>query len=275
MTISNKKMNTERQSFEGIETYYTTGTEKKTRIFWLHGYSLNASLWPDIWSLYPEASHTGIDLPFHGRSNDLQSFRDIHQLAERTVAIARHFNCDHIAGFSFGGILALQMVIRFPDVFKTLSLISSPVGGALFDTDAQLHNRELIRLYKEKGIGPWLTDWWVKSPPDIFTGLKKRPAAFAEIRKIIEQHQWKELDKNDFSYFTSTNQLLPILKTTNTQFYLYIGEDDMPYIKRCNELLFRLTKTCRRYYIPDCGHLPILEEPARVIEMIRSNLNSH
>lgn len=260
------------KSSNGLHTYVKAGESAETIILWLHGYTLNSTLWPELWAMYPEATHVAIDLPAHGNSASFNKFGSLTELADDIADIATHHSCKHIAGFSFGGLISLQIVIQHPELFNSISLISSPVGGQLVDPETQLRNQQLIKLFKEKGKGPWLTDLWLQSPPDIFTGLKKHPEAFAKIKLLVDEHAWTELAHNDFSLLAGVKQNIASLKTNNTEFFLYVGDEDMPYIKRCNELLLRSVKNGKRFYIPDCGHLPILENPSLVMSMIKENL---
>ena len=166
------------------------------------------------------------------------------------------------------------MVIEQPERFLTLSLISSPVGGKLVDEDAMVKNQRLIKLFSTKGKGRWLTELWLQSPPHIFTALKKYVTKFGFISEIIDKHQWNELADNRFSLFTTTNQLIPGLQKIKSKVFLYVGEEDMEYIKRCNELLSRRLVNFERLYLADCGHLPILEKPPMVMGLIKQNIIS-
>ena len=41
-------------------------------VLWVHGYTVDSTTWDTVWSLLPEWSHYGIDLPGHGTSPAVQ-----------------------------------------------------------------------------------------------------------------------------------------------------------------------------------------------------------
>jgi pimeloyl-ACP methyl ester carboxylesterase len=73
------------------------GTE---RVLWIHGYTLDSTLWDEIWSLLPNWTHYGIDLPGHGRSPALSPGARLRDLGERLSAAACARDIRHLVGLS-------------------------------------------------------------------------------------------------------------------------------------------------------------------------------
>ena len=55
-----------RLSREGLSARVQPGSGPK--VIWLHGYTLNSSVWLPLWRRLPGWTHIGIDLPGHGAS---------------------------------------------------------------------------------------------------------------------------------------------------------------------------------------------------------------
>ncbi|MCX6217961.1 alpha/beta hydrolase [Spirosoma sp.] len=236
-------------------------------ILWLHGYTMNNQIWSIIWDKLPGYSHLAPDLPGHGRSCGIQEIQGLEQLATQIAQTARSLNAQYLVGLSFGGIVGLQIAIQYPSSFMGMVLNSSPVGGMDVDLDAQTKNLELVRLYQEKGNGPWLTEAWIKSPPHIFTGIKQSEN-WPFLLQAIEQHRWEELADNQFARFLAHRQLVPALRSIDFPCLYLLGDEDMSHIKRSAELLKQQYKKLTRKYLEGCGHLALFEKPATTLSLI-------
>jgi pimeloyl-ACP methyl ester carboxylesterase len=262
-----------KEIIDGMAFYrVNTFDDHSSTILWLHGYTMNVSVWDDILPNMTGYNHLVLDLPGHGDSRPIDTFQSMEEFTESLSLAAERYTLEHIIGFSFGGILGLQLAIQKPNKYRSLTLISSPLGGKYVDEDASRKNRELIQLFQSRGAGPWLTECWISSPPDIFTGIKRHPQKFHRLVEIINRHTWRELENNSFGVFTAFNQFNRGLKHIRAKVFLLVGEEDMPYIKRCNQILFDAVPECERIYIPDCGHLPLLERTELTVELIRQSL---
>jgi 2-succinyl-6-hydroxy-2,4-cyclohexadiene-1-carboxylate synthase len=166
------------------------------------------------------------------------------------------------------------MVIDAPDNYTALVLNSSPVGGGPLDPYAETKNIELIKLYKAGVKNETLCDIWMQGPPDIFTGAKKQAELWAYLKAGILRHTWKELENDSFAIFSGHNQLFNGLNGIKIPVHLLIGEEDMDNIKRCAEMIKRSVKNSTRTYIPNCGHLAILEDPDTCINIMKLHLTA-
>jgi pimeloyl-ACP methyl ester carboxylesterase len=237
-------------------------------IFWLHGYTMNAGVWEEVWAHLPDFSHLAIDIPGHGRSRSITGERDLPSLAREIGGIAHRHHARYIVGLSFGGILGLQMAIEAGSLFEGLFLNSSPFGGGPVDPWAESKNLELMNYYRQHG-SRGLTGIWMASPPDIFAGVRKQPEIFNKLARIIDEHSWEELKDNKFAVLTGYNQLACGLSRISLPVYLFIGEEDMENVKRCGEIIRKSVGHCVRTYIPEAGHLAFLECPQSMSERVR------
>ena len=249
------------ETFEGL-ALHLSGTEGEG-VLWLHGYTLDSTIWSRLWGQLPGWRHAGLDLAGHGQSRDLQRDDTLASLASTVIRIARHHDLRHLVGLSFGGMVALQAAIDAPEAFASLALGSPAVAGGATDSDAATRNRELSRLYRERGAGRWLAELWMRSPPDIFKGAARDTALWNALAEVVERHRWSELATDQMNRLTTPSQLAR-LSSIACPTLLLIGEDDMPVFKRTAQLLRRAVAGCERVYVPSAGHLGLLEAPAEV-----------
>ncbi len=261
------------QLSNGIAVYSAPGTGD--RVLWIHGYTLNAQIWQPLWAALPGWSHLGVDLPGHGASAPMRPGEDLGQLARCLVVLAQAHQVRHLVGLSFGGEIALQMAIEAPTAFATLTLGSPGWGSGPQDPAAHTRNVELTHLYAERGPGPWLTDLWMQSPPDIFKGAAQHPALWQALHAIVNEHPWDELRGTAMQYLVNYPQPEKDLRPIQAATLLMIGEEDMTVFKRIAEMIRRAIPGAQRIYLPAAGHLGLLEVPETVYPIIATHLRTH
>src|SRR5689334_1537891 len=85
------------------------------RVLWIHGYTLDSSIWGELWSYLPSLYHIGLDLPGHGASGPMIVGEDLGGMARRIARFASALGARHLIGLSFGGMVALQVALEAPD----------------------------------------------------------------------------------------------------------------------------------------------------------------
>jgi pimeloyl-ACP methyl ester carboxylesterase len=241
-------------------------------VLWLHGYTLDSSVWGPLWEALPAWRHIGLDLPGHGASRPLKQRESLPELARRIGAFASSEAVEHIGGVSLGAMVGLQVAIEYPESFRTLLVCSPPLGGGPQDPDARTRNLELTRLYRERGSGPWMTELWMKWPPDIFKGAARHAALWLQLKNLVDQHSWVELLDSRMQHLTMYPQQVQQLSRVRAATLAVVGEEDMPTFKRCAELLRRGISSCERIYWPGAGHISLLEEAANLSGTVDAHL---
>jgi esterase len=96
----------------------------------LHGMFSNLSVYYfNIAPLLAEHFHVVMyDLKSHGLSERVLHGYDLETMTDDLYALMEALNLDkvHLAGYSFGGLIALKMAIRFPEKLKKLAIIEAP-----------------------------------------------------------------------------------------------------------------------------------------------------
>jgi pimeloyl-ACP methyl ester carboxylesterase len=244
-------------------------------ILWLHGYTLDSSSWSELWNLLPDWHHIGIDLPGHGCSLPLPPQEDLPALARRIGRLALDRDVQHIVALSFGTLLALQIVIEFPESFQSLTLGAPALGGGPQDAEVGTRYGELAGLYHLHGFTPELRKSWMQSPPNIFKGAEAHPELWARLWKIVGKHPWWELEDQSYSRLSNHPQSKEELQLVQAATLLLVGENELSPFKRCAELIRRAIPDCRREYIPVVGHLCMLENAPAVSEILQEHWRSH
>jgi len=237
-------------------------------VLWIHGYTLDSSSWIPLWNLMPGWCHIGIDLPGHGSSLPLGASDTLPSLARRIAALAFRHNVRHCIALSFGTLVATQLAIEYPDSFRTLVLGAPALGGGPQDEDVGTRYNELAAMYRQRGFDPELRARWMTSPPDIFKGAESRPELWAALWRLVGRHAWWELGDGSFSRLANHPQTNQQLQRIRAAILVLVGERELPAFKRCAELIRRAVPSATRVYLPEVGHLCMLENPEECARLI-------
>lgn len=92
------------------------------------------------------------DLKSHGMSEKAVKGYDLESMTDDLLALIDELGLDrvHLAGYSFGGLIALKMASRFPDRVKKLALIEAPAPNDDKTRDIiDDYSREFLEHYVE------------------------------------------------------------------------------------------------------------------------------
>jgi pimeloyl-ACP methyl ester carboxylesterase len=244
------------------------------KVLWLHGYTMDSSIWDELWGCLPEHSHIGIDLPGHGASRPIRQGETLPELARGLGSLARQHDVRHIVALSFGTLVALQIAIEHPSTFDSVVLAAPAVGGGPYDDAVGRRYVEIAVAYASGGPGPHLTSLWMRSPPDVFKGVEARPHVRERLRGVIDRHRWSELGDGSLRTLVTHTQTRHDLGRVETNVLVLVGEDDLASADESARLLQEWLPACERVDLPGLGHLCLIEDPALGAEPIRKHLRS-
>jgi pimeloyl-ACP methyl ester carboxylesterase len=240
------------------------------KVLWIHGYTMDSSTWQELWRQLPGRHHVGIDLPGHGASGPWAGYRTVADLARLLGARAIEQGIRHIVGLSFGSMVALQVAIEHPHAFASLTLGSPALLGGPQAPYTRERYRDLAEMFRRRGPGPWMTELWMRWPPDIFKGAAAHPALRRHLAQVIDGHTWRELSDGAMnrSIQQTPPQTVAELGRVTAPTLVLIGGEEMPAFKETAAIIQRAIPRCACVTLPGAGHLCMLEVPARAGALI-------
>ncbi|MDQ4095910.1 MAG: alpha/beta hydrolase [Actinomycetota bacterium] len=242
------------------------------RVLWIHGYTMDSSIWRELWGLLPAWDHLGLDLPGHGASRPIHDAEDLPALAGRVGELALRHGVRHVCALSFGTMLAVEMAIRHPGAFDTVVLAAPALAGGPQDAAVAQRYRELALLYRQKGSGPHMAELWMRSPPHTFKGIDARPQVREHMERLATRHPWRELEGLAMLRLTNPPQTEDQVRTISSEVLVLVGEDDMPAFRQCADMIAGWVPSGRRVDLAGLGHLCCLEAPEIAAPLIHDHL---
>ncbi len=205
-----------------------------------------------------------IDLPGHGKTEVVggdcgYSFVNtaigMMQLLDR-LAIDR---CS-IAGYSFGGRLALYLLLEFPDRFDRVMLESTSAGLAT-EGDRQariIQDSQIIDRLATTPFAEFVNNWYGQS---IFTGIDKHPN-FSDLiqRRIATNHPNNLIKSLAYAGLGMQPYLGDKLKAHPQSISLIVGALDLKFVNIAREIERSCHATTLKIF-PDCSHNIYFQQP--------------
>jgi pimeloyl-ACP methyl ester carboxylesterase len=244
------------------------------RVLWIHGYTVDSTIWDATWDLLPGWSHYGIDLPGHGLSPPLRVGTTLRQLATELADAAAGLGIRHVVGLSLGTMIALEVAITCPIAFRTLTLAAPTIAGGPIEHAVGVRYRELMELYGRRGAGPWMTELWMRCPPDTFAYAS--PELHNQLTAIINRHTWSELVDPGAGVvkFTRERQNATALASSAARQLYVIGEHELPAFQLSATLLRGIRPDARHVELAGAGHLCLLHSPRQVAPLLAEHWSS-
>jgi abhydrolase domain-containing protein 6 len=231
-------------------------------IIMLHGFPANKDHWLRF-SKYFTPNYRVIipDLPGFGDSSKPQNAKyNTMSQVERVNLLAKELKLTkfHIVGNSWGGSIAGNYTVAYPDMVKTLALFDA--GGVTTPVKSE---RNLLR---EKGINPY----FVKNINDydklMEENFNKPPQWPSFIKKYLANQAMKAAPLNGKIYndiigdtdFTVLQSKLNKIKAPTL---IVWGDSDKVIHISAVEIFRKNIKNSQSAIIKECGHLPMLEKP--------------
>lgn len=119
ITVNNRGVHIQELNKDAVET-----------LVLVHGMFSNLSVYYfNIAPILAQHFHVVMyDLKSHGLSERMNDGYDLEQMSDDLSDLMEHLNLSsvHLAGYSFGGLIALKMAARFPEKVKKLAIIEAP-----------------------------------------------------------------------------------------------------------------------------------------------------
>lgn len=214
-----------------------------------------------------------IDLPGHGQTEviggDLgydfvNTARGIIQLLDKLTIK----QCS-IAGYSFGGRLALYLALEFPDRFTKVMLESTSPGLAT-ELDRQtrvIQDWQIIDRLETEPLADFVRDWYRQS---LFTGIDNHPNFNELIHRRITTNRANDLIKSlERAGLGMQPYLGDRLKLSDRPISLIVGGLDQKFVDINREIDRECPQTSLKI-VPNCSHNIHFQNPQAWLDCWRS-----
>jgi 2-succinyl-6-hydroxy-2,4-cyclohexadiene-1-carboxylate synthase len=245
-------------------------------VLFLHGFlGSGEDFDPTIELLSDDYDCLTIDLPGHGQTR-ITGAAEQYRMEPTAIAILELLDRLEIpqcvlVGYSMGGRLALYLALHFPHRFPKAVLVSASPGlEQESDRQARLQHDWDLAQQLETDFPGFLERWY--SQP-LFQSLHRLPQ-FAALQQRRSRNRPPELAQS-LRYLSTGGQsaLWAVLAQHSAPLLLLVGEEDRKFCQ-INQAMGDRYAAAQLQILPGCGHAPHLEQPAAVVQQVRSFLSS-
>jgi pimeloyl-ACP methyl ester carboxylesterase len=236
-----------------------------------HGAGDDSRIWqPQLDALADQFTVLAWDEPGAGRSSDLPAGFGLKDYAACLAGFldALDLGPVHLAGLSWGGVVALQTYADFPRVVGTLVLADTYAGwkGSLPENEI----RARIAGVRQMLAGPTKHD--AATLPGLFVG--EPPAEFAPLLAELAAAVRRDSLAVQLAAISEAD-LSALLPQVSVPTLLLWGKDDVRSPVSVAYQFKRAIADATLVLLPDCGHLSNLQQPHRFNEAVREHCLAH
>lgn len=213
------------------------------------------------------------DFKGHGKSESTLTGYDLDSLTEEITELINLLDCRqcHFVGFSMGGMVALRIAIKHPELIKSLILIDT--SSEPEPTNKMLKNKAMLFIVKYVGLKPIANQIM-----SLFFG----PDFLKDSKKSALRKKWKNhfLSNNRDGIVKAAKGVLfrkgisdQINKINHPTKILVGANDVLTDITKAN-ILHANIKNSTLEIIPRAGHMSPVEEPDIINNRIKEHLKS-
>lgn len=236
----------------------------------IHGFLENLTMWRDIQiALLPKHRVICIDLPGHGKSENIGYVHTMEELADVVYAVLRSLKLRKYAlvGHSMGGYVALAFAEKHPDNLRSLVLYQSTARA---DSNEKKKDRKRAAALIKQNPKSFIR----KSVPLLFRPVNRKKFR-PELKKLVEE-----------ALTTSPQGVVAALEgmrlRPNREILLkfppypvhIIASDKDPRIPLAeSEELAQISESVHLHLIKGCGHMSYIEAKDETLEVFRTVLS--
>lgn len=210
-----------------------------------------------------------IEVRGHRRSTAPGPF-SLEDLAGDWLAILDHHEIKKafFVGLSMGGMTALRLALRAPEMVGGLVLIDS--NGDVEERLKRLQYGAMAAIYERFGMNPLIE----RRTAQIMLGKAARARLTPVLRETIARHDRTQVARAIRAVFRR-GPILHRLAAIDAPTFVLCGDDDTatPPIK--SERLAAAIRGARLELLPGAGHLSALEQPDAVADRVLAFLDEH
>jgi pimeloyl-ACP methyl ester carboxylesterase len=246
----------------GTRLYYEQAG-KGPAVILLHGGNLDARMWDDQMPVLLEFFRVvRYDIRPYGRSAGTEKgFSSVADLR----ALMDYLKVDRasLVGLSLGGRIAIDFALVYPDRVDKLVLIGPGLTGYAFNLNDERMKPILDKALAGDAVGAM--ELWLQHP--MMAPAMARPKVAARIREIVKGNLqvWQRLP---FGEQVPSPPAIERLADIKAPTLIIVGERDVADIQAIVKLLQRDVKGARTEVIAGAAHMPNMEDPQRVNQLL-------
>lgn len=262
----------------GIVTYFEDSAlagASGPPVVLIHGHSLDLRQWDEQVPALTAAGYRAIryDVRGHGRSMAPPAgytwenyAADLRDLMDRLDAggpgtESPGLDAAHLVGLSMGGGIALQFALSAPGGparVLSLTLVDSALPGFTYSHEFSRQIEELVAAVRADGPRAAFDRLWLSHP--LFDGLRRFPDRLQRIREMVLAYPAADYREGALpaGYAPDAIDRLHEIKAPTL---VVVGERDIADFRLVADVLAENLPRARKLVLPDCGHLPPVEQP--------------
>ncbi len=238
----------------------------------IHGHSADLRLWDEQVPSLTAAGYRVIryDVRGHGRSAAPPTGYTWENYAADLADLMERLSVDaaHVVGLSMGGGIALQFALSAsggPARVLSITLVDSALPGFTYSDEFSRQVQALVAAVRAEslsaeGASPRaaLERLWLTHP--LFDGLRRFPGRFQRLREMV-----LAFPAADYREGATPAGYAPVvierLHEIAAPTLVLVGEMDIPDFHLVADILAENLPHARKVVLPDCGHVPPMEQP--------------
>jgi 2-succinyl-6-hydroxy-2,4-cyclohexadiene-1-carboxylate synthase len=250
--------------------YTLTGDRSLSPLLLLHGWMGCCEDYTNVIALLRSRFYCiALDLPGHGRTSVIgdDNGYDFITTARGIIKLLDDLKIDRcaIAGYSFGGRLALYLALEFPDRFDRVMLESTSPGlVTIGEREARIISDNLIidRLITTN-FPTFVTDWY-RQP--LFAGIDEHPEFLALIQRRLNNQPNNLAKSLKYAGLGTQPYLGDRLKTHDRSILLIVGERDSKFVAIA-QTLDRDCECINVKIVDNCSHNVHFQQPRSWLDL--------
>src|SRR5690606_10040493 len=241
-------------------------------IIFIHGFPFNKNTWiPQLQDLPPSIQGIAVDVRGHGNTTSGHGFFSIDVFANDLLIFIKTLGLEKVVvcGVSMGGYIALRAFEINADLFSGLVLSDT---HSFADTDEGKIKRfasiESVLKHGKRSFS-------IGFVPKVFSekSIQQKPNAVKLVKSSIRRNTESNICATLLALAARTDTT-KTLKKIKIPVLMIRGEEDTIVSNEQVKAMELLIPDVRYVEVPDCGHLPNLENPTRFNGEIRNFLIS-
>lgn len=234
------------------------GTQPQHTVLFIHGFPFNKNTWlPQLAALPPQFTGIAIDVRGHGNSTIGHGFFSVDVFAKDLLVFMRKLAIDQavVCGVSMGGYIALRAYQIQPQSF--LGLILSDTNSLADDNTAKQKRFDSIQSVLKNGKRAFSIGFVnnVFSKKSLLENQEAVDLIKSSIRRNVESSICATL-----LALAARTDTTESLKEIAVPTLIIRGSEDTMTTKEQSDILASNIPNAKFVEIPECGHLPNLED---------------